>query len=65
MVFTFAQSNPDGPTEDDIPALLRRIADSISQYDGIDVRDIVFHPRYEDDKPSVTVYFVASGQSPS
>ncbi|MBF5028436.1 MULTISPECIES: hypothetical protein [unclassified Micromonospora] len=45
----FSQANPVGPGQDSVPALLRRIADSIGQRPGIEVQDVpravtVTHP---------------------
>jgi hypothetical protein len=40
---TFAQANPEGPGQDDVPALLRRVADSIERLGTVDVHDLVLH----------------------
>ena len=56
----FSQSNPSGPGQADIPALLRRLATTIEHLGAVDVRDIVFHGEQDDDGaewPSMTVYF--------
>jgi hypothetical protein len=58
----FSQASPLGSEEQSsVPALLRRIADSIEAYGPIDVADIVFRGDESDDDgepwPSMTVYF--------
>jgi hypothetical protein len=55
----FSQANPQGPGQDDVPALLRRVADSIEQLGPVDVQDIVFHDEITADGEwySMTVYF--------
>jgi hypothetical protein len=55
----FSQSNPSGPNQGDVGALLRRVADTVESFAGIDVHDIVFHNDVTADGewPSVTVYF--------
>jgi hypothetical protein len=39
----FSQSNPHGPGQDSIPALLRRVADTVEGLGDVVVQDIVFH----------------------
>lgn len=39
----FSQANPAGPGQDNVPALLRRTADSIEQRPGIKIQDVVLH----------------------
>lgn len=39
----FSQANPAGKGRADVPALLRRVADSIESYGNIDVQDMTFH----------------------
>ncbi|MEH0972369.1 hypothetical protein AB0J85_02745 [Micromonospora echinofusca] len=55
----FSQANPVGPGQDSVPALLRRIADSIEQRSGIEVQDVVLHNDVTADGGcwSATVYF--------
>jgi hypothetical protein len=40
--FHFSRSNPNGSDENNVPALLRRVADAIERLGGIEVQDIVF-----------------------
>lgn len=55
----FSQTNPAGPGQDSVPALLRRIADSIEQRPGIKVQDVVLDNEVTADGDwwSATVYF--------
>lgn len=56
----FSLANPRGPGQADVPALLRRVADSIERLGRIDVQDITFHPEMDDGGvawPTVTVYY--------
>lgn len=55
----FSQANPAGPAQGDVPALLRRVADSIEELGRIDVQDLVVHKEITADGPwfSATVYF--------
>ena len=55
----FSQANPVGPGQDSVPALLRRIADSIEQRSGIEVQDVVVQNEItaDGDWRSATVYF--------
>lgn len=39
----FSQANPPGEEQGDVPALLRRAAETIQGLGDIQVRDIVFH----------------------
>ena len=58
--FHFSQSNPQGPDQGNVPALLRRVADSIAALGDIEVQDIVFHTQLDEDAewwPSLTVYY--------
>jgi hypothetical protein len=54
----FALSNPEGDGQGDVPALLRRMADTIEGYGGVEVQDLVFHTEITAEGPwhSVTVY---------
>jgi hypothetical protein len=38
----FSQSNPKGPGQGNVPALLRRLAETIEQLGAISVQDITF-----------------------
>jgi hypothetical protein len=56
----FSQTNPVGPGRDDVPALLRRIADTVQELGPVEVQDIVFHRDLDEDGewcPLMTVYF--------
>jgi hypothetical protein len=55
----FSQSNPAGPRQDDVPALLRRVADSVEALGAVEVQDLTFHNQVtaEGSWYSVTVYF--------
>lgn len=60
MVEHFAQANPEGEEQGNVPALLRRVADSIEQLGVVDVQDVVFHGELDEeaeDRPTMTVYF--------
>ena len=55
----FSQSNPAGTGQDDVAALLRRVADSIESLGSVEVQDLVMHMEITLDGPwpSLTVYF--------
>jgi hypothetical protein len=56
----FSQSNPGGPGQEDVPALLRRVAATIEELGPVKVYDLVMHNEITDDGdnwPSITVYF--------
>jgi hypothetical protein len=55
----FAQANPTGQCEDDVPALLRRVADTIEGLGAVEVMDLVMPNEItaEGDRPSITVYY--------
>ena len=58
--FHFSQSNPQGAGQDNVPALLRRVADTIDEFGDIDVSDLVLRPEVTsdgEDWPSITVYY--------
>lgn len=64
--FHFSQGNPKGRGQDDIPAMLRRVADSIAALGDVEVHDIVFHTELDDDArwwPSLTVYYTERNAS--
>jgi len=58
-VFHFSQSNPAGHGQDDVPALLRRVADSVERLGEVDVLDITFRtaPGESGDDLTMTVYY--------
>jgi hypothetical protein len=55
----FSQSKPSGAGQGDVPALLRRVADSIEGLGDVQVEDITFSSSVGDgeDDLTVTVYF--------
>jgi hypothetical protein len=57
----FALSNAAGPGQEDVPALLRAVADALERYGTVSVRDLVLHSHHEITEhgawPSITVYF--------
>lgn len=56
----FSQANPAGDGQEDVAALLRRVAGSIEGLGDVVVQDIVFHNELDDDAryaPTMTVYF--------
>jgi hypothetical protein len=55
----FAQANPAGPDRGNVPALLRRVADSIEALGSVDIQDLVLHSEITPDGDwySVTVYY--------
>lgn len=62
----FSQANPAGEGQQNVPALLRRVATSVEELGDIDVQDVVFHSEVDDegdDWPTMTVYFHSSGAS--
>ena len=63
----FSQANPAGPGQDDVPALLRRVADSITNLDQVEVLDLMMHNEVTEDGnwPSITVYYVAGQRPPN
>ncbi|MFJ6698229.1 hypothetical protein ACIQM4_19455 [Streptomyces sp. NPDC091272] len=59
-VYHFSQSNPEGPDSDNVPALLRRVADSIDDLGAVEVQDVVVFSDFADDGEiqfSATVYY--------
>ena len=58
-VLHFAQSNPAGKGQGDVPALLRRVAESLESLGDIDVQDITFHSQVAEgeDDLTITVYY--------
>ncbi|MGE4115287.1 MAG: hypothetical protein AB7G36_14015 [Candidatus Nanopelagicales bacterium] len=60
-VLHFAQANPAGEGQGSVPALLRRVADSIDELGAVQIQDVVFHGELDDDgreRPTVTVYYL-------
>lgn len=55
----FSQANPEGPGQDDVPALLRRVAKSVEELGAVNVHDVTFHTEVTPDGNwhSMTVYF--------
>jgi hypothetical protein len=57
----FELSNPLGPGQGNVPALLRRVADAIEELGDIEVHDLILHPRITrpdgEDWPSIVVYY--------
>lgn len=53
------QTNPSGPGQGDVPALLRRVADTLDELGEIDVTDMVLDTSTHRDRsrPQLTVYF--------
>ncbi|MET7389407.1 hypothetical protein ACFYPT_03325 [Streptomyces sp. NPDC005529] len=55
----FSQANPEGAGQANVPALLRRVADTIESLGSVEVQDLVMHTEItaDGDRPSLTVYF--------
>ena len=60
QAFHFSQANPAGEGQDDLPALLRRVAESVAALGEVRVMDVVFHTEVtaEGNWHSMTVYYV-------
>lgn len=58
-IFHFSQSNGKGPGQGDVPALLRRVADSVEELGDVDVQDITFASEVTagEDDLTMTVYY--------
>jgi hypothetical protein len=58
-MFHFSQSNPQGKGQGDVPALLRRVADSIAELGDVHVHDITFQsqPTSDEDDLTMTIYY--------
>lgn len=52
-------SNPKGPGQGEVPALLRRVAGGIEELGNVEVHDMFMHNETTEDGdwPSLTVYF--------
>lgn len=59
----FSQANPKGPDQGNVPALPRRVAETIESLGAIEVQDLVLHNEVtpDGDWPSITVYFSQKG----
>src|SRR6185295_13881323 len=55
----FSQSNPTGEGQGDVPALLRRVADSIEALGDVQIEDITFSTALTagEDDLTITVYY--------
>jgi hypothetical protein len=55
----FSQAGPKGAGQDDVPGLLRRVADAIEALGPVEVADLIMHTEItaDGDWPSLTVYF--------
>jgi hypothetical protein len=55
----FSQANPAGEDQGDVPALLRRVADTLGDLGEVEVLDLVLHNEItsDGDWPSIIVYF--------
>ena len=55
----FSQANPEGPGQGDVPALLRRVAESIEALGDVDVQDAIMDTEVtaEGSWVSMTVYY--------
>jgi len=59
-ILHFSQANAAGRGQGDVPALLRRVAKSISTLGPVTIQDIAFHNEMDDDGndcPYITVYY--------
>lgn len=58
----FAQANPAGPDQGDVPKLLRTVAATIEGLGSITVADLILHSEVTEDGdwPSITVYYSKS-----
>lgn len=57
--YHFSQSNPAGPGQGDVPALLRRVADTVEGLGDVEVMDITFQsvPTADENDLTMTVYY--------
>ena len=55
----FSLSNPAGPDQENVPRLLRSVAQELERLGTVEVQDITFGNEItsEGDWPSITVYF--------
>jgi hypothetical protein len=55
----FTQGNAAGKLQDDLPALLRRVADSVEALGEVEIQDVVLQSALDGDacdRPFITVY---------
>jgi adenylate kinase len=66
-VSRLVQANPKGPGQADLPALLRRVADTLAELDPVDVTGLSLENQPTEDGPwySLSVYFRPGGPSSS
>jgi len=59
----FSQANPAGEHQASVSALLRRVADTLDEFDDIEVQHLVMETEItsEGPWPSITVYFSLPG----
>jgi hypothetical protein len=58
--FHFSQANPQGAGQENVPALLRRVADTIDELGNVDISNLILHSEITsdgEDRPSITVYY--------
>jgi hypothetical protein len=62
LISHFGQSNPTGPGQGDVAALLRRVAGSLDELGDVTVQDITFCSQVTagEDDLTMTVYYVAT-----
>jgi hypothetical protein len=56
----FSMANPKGEGQGSIPALLRRVAETIERLGAVEIQDLVFHAERNENAeewPTMTVYF--------
>lgn len=56
----FSQANPKGSSQEDVPALLARVARSVTNLGAVHVHDITFHDEVDEKgrvSPNMTVYY--------
>lgn len=58
-VHHFSQANPEDPGQANVPALLRRVADTVEGLGEVQVLDLVMHTEMTEDGDwhSLTVYY--------
>jgi hypothetical protein len=59
LMHHFAQANPKGAGQGDVPALLRRVADTLDDIPDADVMDLILHDEITEDGSwySLTLYY--------
>jgi hypothetical protein len=63
-VLTFAQSNPSGPGQGDVAALLRRVADSLDALGEVQVQDITFTSMVTGEEDDLTMRLLPPASTP-